>query len=239
MMKLDPHNPIPLHVQLKTILERQINQGYFQDKIPSERELTEQYEVSRTTVREAVSQLVQDGILEKRHGKGTFVSVRPIHEWLGSLSSTTETVKKMGMTPGAELLSHGIVDSPPHLESYIPDKQMYLIKRLRYANDEPLSIETHYYPVDIGEKMARYDIATRPLYEILETELHIQLWEGEQMITGRTLTSEEAELLGVKENHHALLAERYITDIEGTLIEHSTSLYRADLYSFHMKLLRK
>ncbi|WP_099670683.1 MULTISPECIES: GntR family transcriptional regulator [unclassified Sporosarcina] len=68
-MKLDPNSPLPLHVSLKDIIKNSIEQGFYEKKIPSERELTEQHEVSRATVREAVAQLVREGILEKRHGR--------------------------------------------------------------------------------------------------------------------------------------------------------------------------
>ncbi|WP_245590368.1 GntR family transcriptional regulator [Aneurinibacillus terranovensis] len=101
-MELDSNNPIPLHVQLKNILEEQILQGYYKEKIPSERELMDMYSVSRSTVREAVSILVREGILQKVHGKGTFVSAKPIQEWI-KMINYTETIKAMGI----QLLEHG------------------------------------------------------------------------------------------------------------------------------------
>ena len=172
-MKLDPRSPLPLHVQLKDIIKNSIEQGLYQNKIPSERELTEQHDVSRATVREAVSQLVREGLLEKRHGKGTFISIKPIHDWLGTLSSMTETIKAMGMKPGAKLVNHMIVKTPEPVQGFTDEAEMYAIKRLRYADETPLAIETHYYPVDIGRKLASLDIASGAIYDLLENELHI------------------------------------------------------------------
>lgn len=237
-MKLDPRNPLPLHVQLKKSIVHSINKGYYQDKIPSERELTEQYEISRTTVREAVSQLVQEGILEKKHGKGTFISIKPIHDWLGHLSSTSETVSKMGMKPGAKLLKHGIVPSPFPVKSITEEKEMYLIKRIRYADEIPLAIETHYYPVSIGQKLAKLDIESGTIYDLLENELQLQLSEADQIITSSRLKEEDAVLLGIDKAENTLQTERFLTDSDGCLIEYYTANYRADMYSFHIKLSR-
>jgi len=238
-MKLDPRNPLPLHIQLKNIIMHSINEGRYKGKIPSERELTEQHEISRTTVREAVSQLVQEGILEKRHGKGTFISIKPIHDWLGHLSSTSETVRKMGMKPGAKLLEHGIVDSPFPVQNITDEKEMYLIKRIRYANDIPLAIETHHYPVAIGLKLAKLDIETGTIYDLLENELQLQLSEADQIITSNRLNDEDAKILGINVSDNTLQAERFLTDSKGSLIEYYTANYRADMYSFHIKLSRE
>lgn len=238
-MKLDPRSPLPLHVQLKDIIKNSIEQGLYQNKIPSERELTEQHDVSRATVREAVSQLVREGLLEKRHGKGTFISIKPIHDWLGTLSSMTETIKAMGMKPGAKLVNHMIVKTPEPVQGFTDEAEMYVIKRLRYADETPLAIETHYYPVDIGRKLASLDIASGAIYDLLENELHIQLSEAEQIITSNTLDSEDAELLGINQSDNTLQAERFLTDNKGSLIEYYIANYKADMYSFHIKLSRE
>src|SRR5690625_6623429 len=78
-------------------------------QIPSERELMDEYYVSRSTVRKSIARLVDEGILEIRRGRGTFVSVKPINDWLGNLSSTNETIVNMGMEPGAKLIKAKIV----------------------------------------------------------------------------------------------------------------------------------
>ncbi|MFS0783758.1 GntR family transcriptional regulator [Bacillus sp. 1P06AnD] len=239
MEKLDPKNPLPLHIQLKLKIESLIQDGSYSEKIPSERELMEEYQVSRSTVREAVSHLVHEGILEKVHGKGTFVSSKPIQDWLGSISSTTETIQKMGMASDARLLEHGIVKTPADVSNAIQDEEAYFIKRLRYANDLPLAIEVQYYPVEIGEKLARYDIDKGTLYDILEHNLHIQLEEAEQVIACAPLSKQDACLLEVDAEAFALITERILSDEQGRIIEYYVGSFRADLYSFRMKLSKK
>lgn len=98
-------NPMPLHIQLKDVLIREIQAQKYEDKIPSERELMARFSVSRSTVREAVNHLVQEGVLQKKHGKGTFLTqAKTVHDWLDTLNSFSDTVKRLGMIPGAHLL---------------------------------------------------------------------------------------------------------------------------------------
>jgi GntR family transcriptional regulator len=238
-MELDPKNPIPLHIQLKTELEKHIKEGHYQEKIPSERELMDAYKVSRSTVREAVSHLVNEGILEKVHGKGTFISVKPIQDWLGSLISTTEIINRMGMKPDARLVTHGIVKSPSEVEKLTGFEEAYYIKRVRYANQIPIAIEIQYYPVEIGKQLALHDIQKGTLFDLLEQNLNIKLSEAEQIITSSKLSKEDADLLGVEESQHVLMTERLSTDEQGDLIEYYLAFFRSDMYSFRIKLSRK
>jgi GntR family transcriptional regulator len=236
IMELDPRNPIPLHIQLKNKLQELINGRSFNEKIPSERELMDTYKVSRSTVREAVSHLVHEGVLKKVHGKGTFISKKPIEEWLGNISSTTEVISKMGMTPDAKLLDHGIIEPTKDIAVVSGFNKAYYIKRIRYANDKPLALELQYYPVEIGERLAQFDIEKGTLYDLLEQRLDIRFAEAEQIITSTYLSKEEAELLGVPESTSVLHIERLLSDVNGNLIEYYSAFFRSDMYSFRIKL---
>lgn len=234
-MELDFNNPIPLHAQLKIILEDQIVQGYYKDKIPSERELMDMYSVSRSTVREAVSILVREGILEKRHGKGTFVSLKPVQEWL-KMISFTETTKNMAI----KLLNHGRVNTPENIaDAHGFGEESYHIKRLRLQGDTPIAIELHYYPLELGGKLTKYDLDTTVLYDVLEGDLNIDFSEAEQIITCGYPTKEDSNHLGVAETMCLLITERMIFDSEGNLVEYYKGLFRSDMYSFAMKMSRK
>src|SRR5690625_7181416 len=96
----------------------------------------EEFYVSRSTVRQSVSQLVQEGVLEKRRGKGTFVAVKPINDWLGNLSSTNETVERMGMEPGAKLIQAEIITLNAQLKEITGLEKAYHFKRVRYRSEE-------------------------------------------------------------------------------------------------------
>lgn len=238
-MELNANSPIPLHIQLKGRISALIDEGAFTERIPSERELMEMYNVSRSTVREAVSHLVQDGVLEKVHGKGTFITVKPIEEWLGNLSSTTEIIQNMGMVPDAELVGKEKVKSPKAVFEATGWEEVYYIKRIRYADGQPLAIENQYYPVEIGEKLLKFDIEKGTLFDILEQQLHIKLSEANQVITSNYLSGDDAKLLGVSESLSVLNTERLLMDEYGDVIEYYQAAFRADLYSFRIHLSKK
>lgn len=102
--KFDKHGTShPLHIQISIILDKKIRPGAYVEKISSERELVEMFSVSRATVRQALSKLAADGIINKVPGKGTFR--KPIHKSLSNLNSLSETVREMGMETGSRLLS--------------------------------------------------------------------------------------------------------------------------------------
>jgi GntR family transcriptional regulator len=236
-MILDINSPIPLHVQLKEFLRQQICTGQYTEQIPSEKELMETFSVSRTTVREAVSFLVREGLLEKIHGKGTFVTDVTVNEWLGTIRSFTETIENMGMKPGIRLLSHGLKDDP-EIASILRLKQYYGIERLRFADDTPIAIERTNYPVAIGRKLATYDLNKVTLYSVLE-ENGIVLHSAEQRITAMIPSEADAKLLGISQNTCVLTVERVTYDPTGNVVEYYLSLCRADRFAFCVKLHRK
>lgn len=236
-MALDFYSPIPLHVQLKETLRKEIEQGNYTDKIPSERELMDRFSVSRTTVREAVSALVRDGFLEKIHGKGTFITSHKVNEWLGNIKSFTETVKGMGMEPGIKLLFQG-VKSDPEIAEILGVKEYYAIKRLRFADEEPIAIERTYYRLETGLKLAEYDLNQVTLYSLLES-IGVILYEAEQKITGTNPSEEDAKLLGIPPAASVLAVERLTLDPQGNTVEYYYSVFRADKYAFCINMFRK
>ncbi|ASN06107.1 GntR family transcriptional regulator [Virgibacillus necropolis] len=237
-MSLEFDGPVPLHVQLKQILRDEIMNGYYKKKIPSERELMEHYSVSRTTVRMAVSMLVHEGILEKSHGKGTFISNVPVQDWLGSFSSFTETVKNMGMKPGSKLLYYGKKSIPEKIKQVLEVEEFYLIERLRFADDIPMAIEKHYYSTEIGNELEKYDLDSAVLYDVLESSLGINLWKAKQSITSGQAIEQDSKCLDIPESSSVLLSERLIYDPNGKPIEFLKSIFRPDMYSFNIEMMR-
>lgn len=241
-MTLDYNSAMPLHIQLKDIIENKIAEEVYTGQIPSERQFMEEFNVSRSTVREAINILVREGILEKRHGKGTFVSIKPIHDWLGNLSSTTETITEMGYKPGAKLVMHHKETPSDYVQKRTAFDEAYFIKRVRYADDTPIGIEHHYYPVAIGEKLIKYDLDDATLYDLMQNELGITFAEAEQTITCGPLLDEDHIYLDMPEDAkttYMLIAERVIKDLDGHIIEFEKAYYRSDMYRFQINLSRK
>lgn len=238
-MKLDARNPLPLHVQLKRLLRSEILQGEFKDRIPSERDLMDRFNISRSTVRQSVSALVREGVLEKIHGKGTFISHRPVEEWLGNLSTYNEIVDEMGMEPSTRLLYHGRDTEPGEVADTLGVDEFYVIERLRFADNMPIAIEKQCYPLEIGLKLIEFDLNTAVLYDLLETSLDIKLWEAEQIISSALPAPKEARLLEIPESTCVMVTERITYNPEGIPLEYLRGVFRADMYAFRIKLARR
>ena len=240
-MTLDKQSLMPLHLQLRNLLKSEIDEAKYVDKIPTEFELMDKFGVSRSTVRQAIKTLVDDGMLEKKQGLGTFIAVRPIEEWLGNLSSFLEIVNEMGMEPGIRLLERGFTEKPEEIAATLGvEDQFYYIHRLRTADGVPLVYEKQYYPVKIGKALDAYDLNNVSTYDILENQLGEVLSEARQQITCTTPTEEEKRFLGLDSSVCcAILSERFVYNQHNDLLEYERNVYRADMYAFNINLTRK
>jgi len=236
----DTDSPIPYHFQIRDLLKQEIADGAYQEKVPSERELMERFSVSRTTIREAINHLVNDGILEKVHGKGTFIKRnKQVHEWLHAINSLTDTVKQMGMKPGSKLLFSGVVNPPASIATSMKSNSLHLIKRLRTADGEPIAIESHYYMPELGASLEKYDLHNITIYEVLENDLGVTMHEAEQAITCKPLQNEDAEKLELEAGVNGLVVTRLIKDPSGQPIEYYTSVVKPEMYVFRLKMTKQ
>ena len=240
MIGVDKQSLLPLHLQIRNILKVEIQNGDYADKIPPEFELMERFEVSRSTVRQAIANLVDDGVLEKKQGLGTFITSRPIEEWLGNFTSFIDIVNGRGLVPSIRVLNQGLAEQPKEVAQTLGMDQFFFIHRLRLADDIPLVVEKQYYPVNLGLELAKYDLNNVSTYDILESKMGQVLWDARQLITCTMPTIEEKELLNLKSaSCCVLLSERFVNNQNGELIEYERSIYRADMYAFNINLSRK
>ena len=236
-MNFESH--IPLHIQLKDLIKAEIVEGKYEEKIPSERELMERFSVSRSTVREAVNHLVRDGVLKKIHGKGTFITKnRAVHDWLNTLNSFTETVKQMGMMPGARLLYSNELDYLEDGLKIFGEQPIYSIARLRTADNQPIAIERHYYEKKLGEAISKYNLNKATIYDVIENDLNIAIVEAEQTIRCCAITAQDAELLNLQPNINVLCIERVLTGENRQVIEYYQSFFHPELYMLKLKRKR-
>lgn len=235
---INEDNPIPLHLQVKGILKEEIVTGKYRSKIPSERELMNRFGVSRTTIREAINHLVNEGLLIKQHGKGTFIrKQKPVQEWLHTLNSLTDTIERFGMKPGSKLLAIKRVTNH-HISKRLGTDHIYLIKRLRTADDIPIAIERHFVPVELGEKLKSYDLNKITIYHVMEQDLNIKMYEAEQVITCKEINKEDAEHLQIEDGTNVLFVDRIIRDVQGEIIEYYKSTVKPTMYEFRLKMKR-
>lgn len=238
-MPLDYLNSVPLHEQLREIIKERIMNGQYINQIPSEKKLVDEFHVSRSTVRQAIKGLEKNGMIRKVAGKGTFVSHKPVQDWLGNLSSTNETIENMGMSPGARLVNAEKIELTGRLKEIIQLDYAYRFKRIRYANKIPIGIENNYYPLHIGKELQKFDLNREAFYDLIEKEMRIPIKEAKQIIKAGILNKKDAELLGVKNRFGVLIAERKLIDQSNKFIEFEEAFYRPDMYEFKLKLSRE
>jgi GntR family transcriptional regulator len=240
--KPDPNLPTPLYYQIKQIFDEKIKSGEWKtgQLIPSETELIQKYNVSRTTIREGINALVNEGKLIKKQGKGTIVCSTKMEEILGKLTGFAEEMLAKGIQPRAQLLIAEQITSP----DYIADKlfsgeksKVLYIKRIRLGNNEPIAIERSYWPLEIGKLFADKDLETIAFYTELENN-GIFLKEADEIIAATNASREDAELLGIKVKDPLLRMERVTFSTSGHPIEFACTDYRSDKYIYRVHLTR-
>lgn len=208
--------------------------------VPPERALAEQYNTSRTTIRQALAELVIEGRLLRVQGKGTFVSKPKVAQEL-QLTSYTEDMRAQGLQPATRVIEVGYVTADEALAGRLgirPGGRVLRIHRLRLADGEPMAIETTHLAARRFPGLRRQLDRYASLYEALATAYEVHLAEAEETIETVLATPQDAQLLGVDVGMPLLLLSRHSFDTTGTPVEWVRSLYRGDRYKFVARLRR-
>ena len=164
---IDKNSPIPVYYQLKNDFIKKIASGVWKagECISSERELCEIYDVSRMTIRQAIGELVQEGILTRKKGKGTFVCEQKVNQ--KDMMSFTEMIKQSGRSLETKVVEFEIIDTPEDiLDVFILDR-LYKLSRKRIVDNECIAVETVYIPVDYCGHLNK-EMLEGSLYKVLE-----------------------------------------------------------------------
>ena len=208
--------------------------------VPPERELARSYGTSRTTVRQALAELVIEGRLLRMQGKGTFVAKPKVAQLL-ELASYTEGMRAHGLHPQTRILDIGYVSTDEQLAALLgirPGGRALRIHRLRLADGEPMSIDTSHLPARRFPGLRRMLDRDTSLYETLRAGYGIQLAEAEETIETVLADPHEAQLLEVDAGLPLLLLSRHAFDVTGEPVEWAQSWYRGDRYKFVTRLRR-
>lgn len=238
---LNPKSPMPLYYQLKEILEYKIDSGEWSPDqlIPTENELIQTYNVSRTTVREAITALVNSSKLYKKQGRGTIVCHKKIEQVVGQLSGFSERISAMGYTPGAKLLIREVVQAPALVKEKLnlDDDEVLYVKRIRLADQEPIAIEETYWPWQIGKLYEGKDLNEIDFYPLIEANGY-HLSYGEELIGAGVASKEEAGFLQIRSGDPLLRVQRTTYVTGGQPIQYISNHYRSDRYVYKVHLER-
>lgn len=235
--------PLPLYYRIKQDLLMAIDEGRLKtgDRVPSERELTERYGVSRMTARHALGILEQEGFLRRVQGKGSFVAPPKLEQTLVGLTSFTEEMRRRGLTPSTEVRAVEEVRAGERVAEHLgvlPEERLFMVERLRLASGDPMALERVYLPARMVHGLPELDLSGS-LYEILWKYYGIRLRNAVQSLEAVLADPEEAALLHVPTGSALLALTRVSYNSAGESIEYVRSLYRADRYRFTVALTRK
>lgn len=224
--------PAARYLEIEWWLRERTRTGAPGALLPSEAELAAQFGVSRMTARQAVQNLAQEGLVERRRGSGTYIAERPFHRHEGVLLSFTEDMRTRGMAATSILLDASLrAASAAEIEALdlAQDDRVVSIQRIRLADDTPLSIERAVLPTSCAAVLAS-DLERGSLHAALHaagrTPTIAQSW-----ITARMPTAEESKQLHLTSQREPLLVERrIIRDQDDLPIEHTESAYVASRY---------
>ncbi|WP_100487886.1 GntR family transcriptional regulator [Sporolactobacillus pectinivorans] len=238
---IDRQSPIPVYFQIEQYIENLIETEDLKvgDRIPSEKEFTEQFHVSRMTVRQAVMDLVVQGILVRLKGKGTFVSgQKKIEKPLTGLTGFTQEMVSRGLKPDSRLLGFNRLHPSEKIAAKLKlaeGQEIFEVKRTRIADGYPMAIETTFIPSVLVPELTA-EKANQSLYDYIEKVGGFAIDHAEQTLEASIVTIEEAKFLEVPKGSPVLLIERLSFLKGGIPFEFTKSLYRADRYKFIVRL---
>ena len=235
-----PYIP-PVYIQIKDIFIEKINSEEFKSgsQLPSEREISETYKISRMTARSALTQLVELGYAYRVKGKGTFVRFPKINRDFVNLSGFSQMLKSKGIKPSNKVVKIGIIEANKKIASLLETTigtKVYEIVRIRFGDDIPLALEYSYLPVKMFENLLLYDFESSSLYKVIEEIYEYKLKFSKQWIRITTLNLNESKILKVKEHTPAFLLESITYDMDERVVEATRSLNIGDRTTFYTEL---
>ncbi|HSP01297.1 MAG TPA: GntR family transcriptional regulator, partial [Thioalkalivibrio sp.] len=213
------HSPLPLYVQIRDRLRRQILDGTYQvhERLPSENEMMGAFGVSRITIRQALRDLHNEGLVFSAQGKGTFVSKPKAVQNVQRLEGFGEAMAAQGYEASARVLSIQQLKAPKAVAAALDlqaGDEAIEVKRVRYLNRSPVCIENSYFPMDVGRQMFSLDLSG-DIFPMLENLFGLPLG-GADISLDAILADEEAQqYLNLKTGEAILRVERLTHDRDG------------------------
>jgi GntR family transcriptional regulator len=228
---------IPLYIRIAESLIGRIESGDLVpgDQLPSERELSDQLGVNRMTLRRALRVLETQGLVERRHGVGTYIAGPKIDRSMDVVFRFSRGMEKRGLTAGARLISMEtiLLGASQARELGVPvSEPAHRILRLRTINQEPVLLESYTIPGQRFPGLDRFDLEARSIYEVMETEYGVAIARARQSFEPVLASDFEADLLCVPVGAPLMLETRLSLDGEGVPVEYGKDRYRGDRFRF-------
>ncbi len=237
-MFVDKKSLIPAYYQLKNIILKKIHSGEYPEGslIPSERDLGESFSISRMTVRQALNQLVTEGVLNREKGRGTFVSHSKLEQ--KNIMSFSEYVRRKGMEPSTRVLHFSCDAAAEDLQEALglrDVERIYVLKRLRLADNVPVAIEEVFIPAKYCPGMEQHDL-TGSLYKLIKEQYSHEISYVDNVVEAARPTKEERELLEAAVSIPMLKITSLNYTETGIKLFYERSAYRADEYKYSMRI---
>ena len=243
-MSINPTSSVPFYAQLEEALLNRIRSGELQlgSRMPSEDELVALYNVSRTTVRTAIRNLIGRGMVEIRRGKGTFVSEAVITQELTALTGFVEDRHAPGKKPSAKVLDRRLVAASETVARQLAVQRgatVARIQRVRLADGSPLSFDETYLPQELGAKVMADDLENQPIFTLLEQKYSTPLLEAEYRLAAVPSHGTVARALGLDAGSPIFLIERTTFSEAHRPVNYERLYHRGDHIRFVTRLARR
>lgn len=239
--QIDKTSPLPYHYQLREIIRGEISLNHWQrgDQLPSEHQLCEMYQVSRTTVREALDALVNEGLLVREKGLGTFVAdPKYLESWSGSAIGFSDSLSQQGVLIETRVLDLRTMPATPALRKELelrPHDEVYFLKRLRYIARVPILVVDSVIPARLFPGLDEVDFRTRSLYQTFRDSYNTPVWRVKRVIEAIAADATVAGYLELAAGFPIMYIENTAYTQEGTPIEYYTAWRRGDKSRFQFE----
>jgi GntR family transcriptional regulator len=240
MTTIERNSPIPLYYQLKQLLAERISKGEWQpgDMLPTEEQLQDQYELSRTTVRQALRELELEGLISRQRGRGTFVSRPKISHSPDPQFNLTRYLIEEGMRPGWQVISAGWIpatDSVAERLSYKNGQRVYQLRRLRLANDEPIGYHIAHVIAELGETIDESRLDQGGSLDYLRGSGQLEQSYANRTIEAILASDEVARHLDINKGSPILMISRRVFNSAGVPVEDMQARYRGDSFQYRVR----
>jgi GntR family transcriptional regulator len=237
-----PRSAAPLYLQVRDQIRTSIEEGVWKpgDLLPTEIELSERFEVSPGTVKQAILALVQDGLLTRRSGKGTFVKRLDVGKSLARFFRFHDSASLAHLGPEVRLLDKRVMKCPsPEIAKKLgisrAAKVLYL-RRAMFQDKKPICLYKSYLPYEQVKELDGKNLDGRTVYEFLEQELGIFAVRAEEFLTAAAAKVDDARFLGVRKGAPVICIERTVYSYEDKVIEFRKIIGRGDKFQYEIEV---